>query len=235
MIVGDGRKVAARGQGDIIVMSKTGRRQKLKNVLYVPELEYCLYSVRQAQANKQTISFPFDRNRFMFVKSAKGERICAGEIKRNNLYVMDFQAISKETVNQEENLCVAVSEMLLHQRLGHVSYRKINRMRKTTLKGTRIKKNTNDMRDEPCMGCVKAKLNKRKKTKCRSREAGKMLESSHCDLIGPFKSGINGLRYVLTVVDEKSRHGAVYFLKRKAETFSKFKLYKAKAENHMEN
>ena len=56
-------------------------------------------------------------------------------------------------------------------------------------------------------------------------------ELIHSDLMGPFKPrSRGGHRYFLTFIDDFPAF-AIYFLKRKSETFEKFKLYHAYLTN----
>ena len=41
-----------------------------------------------------------------------------------------------------------------------------------------------------------------------------------------------GYRYVLTFTDDLSRHGYIYLIKHKSETFEKFKEFQSEVENH---
>ena len=53
----------------------------------------------------------------------------------------------------------------------------------------------------------------------------------HTDVWGPsLVLARNGVRYFLTLIDDFSRKVWVYFLKKKSEVFSRFKVWKAEVE-----
>jgi len=59
-----------------------------------------------------------------------------------------------------------------------------------------------------------------------------LLSLVHSDLMGPITPATIGQRqYVLTFIDDKTRRAWVYLLKSKDETFERFKIWKAEAEN----
>ena len=65
-----------------------------------------------------------------------------------------------------------------------------------------------------------------------SYKAKKPLELVHTDFCGPMRTqSIGHSDYFLTFIDDYSRKTWVYFLKKKSETFSKFKEFKALVEN----
>ena len=65
-----------------------------------------------------------------------------------------------------------------------------------------------------------------------SYRANKPLELMHTDLCGPMRTqSIGRSYYFLTFIDGYRRKTWVYFFKKNFETFSKFKEFKALAEN----
>lgn len=61
-----------------------------------------------------------------------------------------------------------------------------------------------------------------------------MLELVHLDVCGPMSTQVRGgYEYFITFTDDYSRFGYVYLMKRKSETFEKFKEFKAKVENQL--
>ena len=61
-----------------------------------------------------------------------------------------------------------------------------------------------------------------------------MLELVHTDVCGPMSTQAKGgYEYFITFMDDYSRYGYVYLMKRKFETFEKFKVFWAKVENQL--
>jgi hypothetical protein len=60
-----------------------------------------------------------------------------------------------------------------------------------------------------------------------------LLEIIHTDVYRPMSISMRGgCRYFLTFTDELSRYGYVYLMKRKSETFEKFKEFQNEVKNH---
>ncbi|CAD7000956.1 unnamed protein product [Ceratitis capitata] len=58
----------------------------------------------------------------------------------------------------------------------------------------------------------------------------------HTDVCGPMRNlSIGGAKYLLTLIDDKTRYVFVYFLNGKDEIFTKFKEYKTMVERQTEN
>ena len=62
-------------------------------------------------------------------------------------------------------------------------------------------------------------------------QARRLLDLIHSDVCGPFPQSIGGYRYFITFIDDHSRHLRIYYLKKKSDAFSKFKLFRAAAKN----
>ena len=59
-----------------------------------------------------------------------------------------------------------------------------------------------------------------------------VLDLVHSDLDKMSSASINGYIYTATYLDDHSRYGMMFFLKKKSEQFGAFKAYKAWAERH---
>ncbi|GBP23899.1 Retrovirus-related Pol polyprotein from transposon TNT 1-94 [Eumeta japonica] len=63
------------------------------------------------------------------------------------------------------------------------------------------------------------------------RQSEETLEIVHTDIVGPFKTqSVNGARYFITFIDDRSRWCEVYFLKQKSGALEAFKMYQTQAE-----
>ena len=56
--------------------------------------------------------------------------------------------------------------------------------------------------------------------------ASDLLDIIHTDVCGPISADMRGIyHYFLTFTDDLSRYGYIYLMKRKSETFEKFKQF----------
>ncbi|GBP59962.1 Retrovirus-related Pol polyprotein from transposon TNT 1-94 [Eumeta japonica] len=68
-------------------------------------------------------------------------------------------------------------------------------------------------------------------TTTSERQSEETLEIVHTDIVGPFKTqSVNGARYFITFIDDRSRWCEVYFLKQKSGALEAFKMYQTQAE-----
>ena len=115
---------------------------------------------------------------------------------------------------------------LWHMRLGHMSDKGMAILSK---KGCLGSAGTNKL--DFCDHCIFGKQKRVSFSKAKHHTQG-ILDYIHSDLWGPSKvPSVGGKRYMLTFVDDFSRKVWVYFLRKKNETFSMFKKFKALVEN----
>ena len=68
----------------------------------------------------------------------------------------------------------------------------------------------------------------------KGRRAQDLLELVHSNICGPMSTQArDGYKYFITFIDDYSRFGYVYLMKRKSETFENFKEFKAEVENQL--
>ena len=85
---------------------------------------------------------------------------------------------------------------------------------------------------DTCEPCLMGKLTKTPFSGTMER-ANDLLEIIHTDVCGPKRvDARGGYRYFLTFTDDLSRYGHMYLMKRKSETFEKFKEFQSGVENH---
>ncbi len=108
-----------------------------------------------------------------------------------------------------------------HRRLGHINFTKLGEAHKTV---DGIGKVTAP--NIVCEVCAEAKATRKpcKQTRARPEKPG---FRTHGDLIGPITPAtyLQGGRYILTLVDDYSRHAATYILKNKKETADRLEAY----------
>ena len=84
-----------------------------------------------------------------------------------------------------------------------------------------------------CESCLEDKMTKRP-FNAKGRRAQELLELVHTDVCGPMSTQAKGgYEYVITFMDDYSRYGYVYLMKRKSETFEIFNEFRAEVENQL--
>ena len=85
-----------------------------------------------------------------------------------------------------------------------------------------------------CESCLEGKMTKRPFS-AKGNRATQCLELVHTDVCGPMNiQARGGYEYFVTFTDDFSRFGYVYLMRRKSETFEKFKEYQAMVERQIE-
>ncbi|KAL8134929.1 hypothetical protein AgCh_009805 [Apium graveolens] len=111
---------------------------------------------------------------------------------------------------------------------GHINLRRIQRL---VVDGP-----LSSLAVEPfpvCESFLEGKMTNRP-FKAKGNRAKQVLELVHSDLCGPMNiQEKGGYEYFVTFIDDYSRYGYVYLLRRKSECFDKFKEYKAKTEKRI--
>ena len=81
-----------------------------------------------------------------------------------------------------------------------------------------------------CESCLEGKMTNRP-FKTKGNRAKDVLELVHTNLCGSMNiQARGGYEYFVTFIDDYSRYGYIYLLRRKSKCFKKFKEYKASAE-----
>lgn len=235
----------AVGTGTIRLQATTGRRHvlELKDVLYVPELNRNLISSSLATSRGNLITLTPDK---VFIR--RGRKTVAQGIMKNGLYHLQCKLLKKD---EEKNItCVAETDdterfnsmessnqkyhkdatrdMIIHARLGHAKPKNLHAY--SEFLGSRTVDTLGDITCDTCSACKAQKMPFKKEATSRATEP---LERVHMDLIGPMSHATHsGNKYILIIVDDKTRYIWTYLLKRKNEAFYYFKKMKTFTENH---
>lgn len=129
--------------------------------------------------------------------------------KVDKLYPMQFTPVSSTG-----RVLVTIDE-LWHMRLGHMADR--------TLKQVCIPGHTHGS-VKHCEACAKGKSKKNSFPRSDS-ESENILELLHVDLAGPFTNNIQGGKYFMVIVDDRSRYYEVYILKHRSEALGFIKRF----------
>ena len=122
---------------------------------------------------------------------------------------------------------------IAHRRMGHVSLRTLRRMQKKQIvRGLKLSDLTEVEKHPPiCRGCVKGKIHRISFSNGR-RTTCIIGELVHSDVGGPMSfTSINGERYYVIFKDDFSGYVKTYFLKKKSEVFSYYRLLAAWIKN----
>ncbi|GJY89350.1 putative ribonuclease H-like domain-containing protein [Tanacetum coccineum] len=215
---------------------KTGKLD-FKDVYFVKELQFNLFSVSQMCDKKNSVLFT---NTGCFVlspnfKLADESQVLLKVPRKNNMYSVDMNNI----VPRESLTCLVAKatldeSMLWHRRLGHVNFKTINKLVKENLmRGLPSKRFKND---QTCVACLKEKQHK---ASCKSKIQNSITQPLfmlHMDLFGPtFVSSLMNKKYCLVVTNDYIRFTWVFFLASKDETSGILKSFITEIENLVDN
>nr|GEZ77327.1 putative ribonuclease H-like domain-containing protein [Tanacetum cinerariifolium] len=211
---------------------KTGKLE-FKNVYFVKDLKYNLFSVSQICDNKNSVLFT-DTECIVLGQNFKltdDANVLLRTPRQHNKYSIDLN-----NVFPHKNLTCLVAKasadecMLWHSRLSHLNIKIMNRLVWHNLvRGLPSKCFKND---HTCVACLKGKQHN---ASCKTKlvnSVTKPLYTLHMDLFGPTSvSSINHKWYCLVVTDEFSRFTWSFFLKTKDETSGILRTFITKIEN----
>nr|GEZ01978.1 hypothetical protein [Tanacetum cinerariifolium] len=193
-------KITSKG---IIKTSKL----EFKDVYFVKDLKYNLFSVSQICYNKNSVLFT-ESECIVLGKDFKlkdDTNVFLRTPRQHNMYSIDLNNI----VPHKDLTCLvakasADESMLWHKRLGHLNFKTMNKLvRHNLVKGLPSKCFEND---HTCVACLKGKQHK---ASCKTKlvnSVSKPLHTLHIDLFGPTSiSSLNHKWYFLVVTDDFSR------------------------------
>ncbi|GJX31905.1 putative ribonuclease H-like domain-containing protein [Tanacetum coccineum] len=191
-----------------------------EDVYFVNELKFNLFSISQMCDKKNYVLFT-DTECLVLSPNFKlpDENQILLKIPRNdNMYSFDMKNIApKESLTCLVSKATLDESMLWHRRLGHISFKNINKLVKDNLvRGLPTNPFEND---QTYVAYLKGKQHR---ASCKSKVLNpitKPLFMLHIDLFGPtFVSSLMHKKYCLVVTDDYSRFTWVFFLTSKDET-----------------
>ncbi|GJY43786.1 putative ribonuclease H-like domain-containing protein [Tanacetum coccineum] len=187
-----GGKITGKG------IIKTGKLE-FKNVYFMKELKYNLFSVSQNCDNKNSVLFT-DLECIMLGKDFKlndDTHVLLRTPRQHNMYSIDLNNI----VSHKNITCLIVKasvdeSIMWHRRLGHLNFKTMNKLvRNNLVRGLPSKSFEND---HTCVACLKGKQHK---ASCKTKlvnSVSKLLHTLHMDLFGPTSvSSLNHKWYCL--------------------------------------
>ncbi|KAK2971016.1 hypothetical protein RJ640_000365 [Escallonia rubra] len=220
--LGDGSLVEARGKGSISLGTQNGI-EFIHDVLYVPNLEQNLPSVRQLIENGYHLYFA-NRCCKIYDRKDRNQVIAIVEMEEKRNFSIEFQCGTLAACKAK----VMGESWLWHKRFCHLHFNALKMLQeKCMVKGLPAI----DTISNPCEGCIMGKQHRLPFLKISSWRAKSPLELVHTDLCGRMKTpSFSEKMHFLLFVDDYSRMTWVYFLKEKSETFRVFKSFKALVE-----
>ncbi|UYV73291.1 hypothetical protein LAZ67_10002537 [Cordylochernes scorpioides] len=215
--LGDGKKIYAKGKGNIDILSYVDSQKinaTLLDVLYVPELETNLFSISTATKHGLTLICKGNQ-----IKLTKNSKVLVTGIKDNsNLYRIFIKAKQSSQTHVAQ-----LSLDIWHQRMGHVNPIKLSQMFENNVFEDDIK-----IREKPdsllCEACIYGKQNRKvfhASTSPNSTYPGELIYSDVC---GPMsKRSPGGSLYFVSFKDDFSRFRVAYFIRHKSDVLEKFK------------
>nr|GEW97590.1 putative ribonuclease H-like domain-containing protein [Tanacetum cinerariifolium] len=206
---------------------------KFKNMYFMKDLKYNMFSVSQICDNKNSVLFT-DSECIVLGRDFKlrdDTNVLLRTPRQHNMYSIDLNNIvpHKDLTCLVAKASVDESE-LWHRRLGHLNFKTMNRLvRYNLVKGLPSKCFDND---HTYVACLKGKQHK---ASCKTKlvnSVTKPLYTLHMDLFGPTSvSSLNHKWYCLVVTDDFSRFTWSFFLKTKDETSGILRNFITKIEN----
>ena len=199
-----GDKLTSLGKGSVVLAGTSvgdGQKVELRDVLYVPDLQYNLLSTARMIDRGAKIDF-MERNAVVW----KDDKQVLNAVRIGDIYVL----------NSQDTALSAVTTTTWHKRFGHPSQSLIKDMQKRgAVTGMIFTEDSPG--DEPCEVCISSKQTRASHPRNPQR-ASRPLEIIHMDVIGPMETtSLGGSRYLITFLDDHSGLSVVRPLKAKSE------------------
>ena len=225
VFLANGQVVQSLGKGSGYLYCDNGNGGVTKvlvtNVLYIPEIEGNLISVKKLVQMGLEVNFEGE-NCFIM----KNSNVMAVANFDGLLYKL---SVTERVSKINEKLEVSDIETW-HCRFGHRNVEAIRKLVKNNLVDD-IGMVSNS-RLEKCETCVLGKSVRKPFFGLNAIRSKSPLELVHTDLCGPMKNQTpSGKKYFLTFVDDYSRYCVIFLLREKSEVFEKFVEYTAMVEN----
>lgn len=219
VMIGDATILEGVGIGDVELKAYDGQdwnKVVLKDVLYVPELTFNLFSVTQlldkgyvqtANANQSIFLTPVD------------EEVVVIARRVGKLFTMMFRQES------DDKCLLTLSIKTWHERLAHQNIKYV----RDFLRKTGVVYN-DDWNNYVCEGCVYGKQHRISHPR-NEKTAENVLDLVHVDLGEMNVPSLGGAKYFLLFKDDYSHFRTVYFLETKDEAVSRLHAFVKLTEN----
>ncbi|GJU25213.1 putative ribonuclease H-like domain-containing protein [Tanacetum coccineum] len=206
-----------------------------KDVYFVKELKFNLFSVSQMCDKKNSVLFTDTECVVLSLdfKLLDEIQVLLRVPRKNNMYSVDLKNVAPSgCLTCLFAKATLYESNLWHRRLGHINFKTLNKLiRGNLVRGLPYKIFEND---HTCVACQKGKQHK---ASCKTKTVSSIsqpLQMLHMDLFGPtFVKSIMKKMYRLVVTDDFSRFSWVFFLATKDETSGILKAFITGIENQI--
>lgn len=229
----NGQKAEIKGTGSGVVKFVNGANKdiniKIDNVLFVPNLEVNLLSVRKLTAKGFKVLFKDN-----VCDIVEGQKVRATAKQVAGLY--ELQTVP---VQADNKACIAIKgghstqcQHMWHRRFGHREVAAIKDLQNKGL-AAGIKVTDCGIR-ETCEVCIKGKMARKPFPKRSENRSNKILDLVHTDVCGPMQTVTpGGKRYALTIIDDYSRYCRVFLMAQKSEVAELIKQFVEKMKTSL--
>nr|KYP74254.1 Retrovirus-related Pol polyprotein from transposon TNT 1-94 [Cajanus cajan] len=219
VLLGNNKACRVQGIGAVRLKMFDNQEMLLQNVRYVPKLKRKLMSI--SMFDVMGCSTKVEGG---ILKMSTGASIVAKGSKSNELYILEGSTIIAHASVAIQTILDKAK--LWHLRLGHVSEKGLVELEKQQLLiGDKLQKL------DFCDLCVLGKSH-RVQFGTVKHTFSRPFEYAHADLWGPSRAQTHGGgSYFLSIIDDFLRRVWIYILRKKAETFQKFKEWYTQIEN----
>lgn len=205
------------GSGIVNCIGKNGQITpvKFENVLYVPDLDGNLLSVKKLLEKGYKVNF--ERQQCAITKA--GELVAQGDM-HDGLFRLKQCHMANLVQPAHTDKC----QHTWHRKLGHRDPSAIKLLEHKGL-ANGIKVVDCGIRAS-CTACVEGKMSRKPFPKKSATRTSAILDLLHTDLCGPMRTATpSGKKYILTIIDDFSRYTVIYLLKNKSDTIDAIKGY----------
>ena len=210
--VADNRVITAHAVGTSLIRMRDSNGKyhevTLHNVVYHPQLSN-LMSVRRLWRDNRIAARFGDRN---ILKC------------KNSGAKFNFQHATNYTTHTAHT--VKLNDDVLHSRFGHVSSRRLNKLRQQSINFPRTHGPINHD-PSSCDACLSGGARRKPFAKREGNPYTYFGERLSSDLCGPFPQSIGGYKYILNIIDASTNELSIYLLRSKssAEVQSAFQQF----------
>lgn len=218
-----GVKLMATKIGTVKGTVHNGSECSVKNVLFVKDLSYNLFSIKRCE--ELGFKIVFDK---ATVSIMRENHVMAQGKRTGRLYELKFK-YSDGKFAAVSKVCDNIN--IWHRRLGHLNQCDVFKL----INNRMVIGVENLPRDNLsfCEPCVEGKQRRLAFGEIKESRTSRPLELIHSDVCGPITpNSWNGKRYVVTFIDDYTHFAVIYVIKGKDEVFEAFKEYEAISTVH---
>lgn len=217
------QRASCQGQGNVHLDIDKDKSVTIEDAYYSSELDSNLLSV--SKMVKKGYSVLFD-NSGCSVRSSSGKTVLKAE-EQNGLYVLNQCSQVQANTVHKNSTTKKLSQELWHARLGHLNCSDMESLRAGDY-ALGIDYSPVDL--SKCITCIESKHRRLPVPRYSDSRATDILQLVHTDIAVVNVPSNGGAVYAVIFVDDYSRKTYIYPMKRKSETFEKFKEFHSYAE-----